>query len=83
LQVLVVENHRLYFDIAQILNVVLDFFSNKTWDYVVIWIHVFSNTKKHRLYNEFYVHLLCEFFIVLDYDEMNYNIVSRVFYNVF
>ncbi len=26
----------------------------------------------------FYVHLLCEFF-----DEMNYNIVSRGFYNVF
>jgi hypothetical protein len=23
-------------------------------------------------YNEFYVHLLCEFFVVLDYDEMNW-----------
>jgi hypothetical protein len=35
-----------------------------------------------NFYNEFYVHLLCEFFVVLDYDEMNCNIVSRVFYNV-
>jgi hypothetical protein len=25
--------------------------------------------------------LLCEFFVVLKYDEMNWNIVSRVFYN--
>ncbi len=24
-------------------------FFNKTWDYVVIWIGVFSNTKKHIL----------------------------------
>jgi hypothetical protein len=34
-------------------------------------------------YSEFYVHFVCEFFIMLDYDEMNCNIVSRVFYNVF
>jgi hypothetical protein len=34
-------------------------------------------------YNELYVHLLCEFFVVLDYDEMNYNLVSKVCYNVF
>jgi hypothetical protein len=34
-------------------------------------------------YNELYVHLLCEFFVVLDYDEMNYNIVSRVLLHVF
>jgi hypothetical protein len=34
-------------------------------------------------YNEFYVHLLCEFFVVLDYDEMNCNLVSGVFFNVF
>jgi hypothetical protein len=29
--------------------------------------------------NEFYVHLLCEFFVVLDYDEMNCNLGSGVF----
>jgi hypothetical protein len=34
-------------------------------------------------YGEFYVYFLCEFFKVLDYDEMNYNIVSGVFYDVF
>jgi hypothetical protein len=27
--------------------------------------------------------LLCEFYLLLEYDEMNCNIVSRVFYNVF
>ncbi len=27
--------------------------------------------------------LLCEFFIISKYDEMNYNLASRVFYNVF
>jgi hypothetical protein len=27
--------------------------------------------------------LLCEFYVVLEYDEMNCNLVSRVFYNVF
>jgi len=36
-----------------------------------------------NFYNEFYVHLLCEFSVVLDYDEMNCNLVSRVFLNVF
>jgi hypothetical protein len=45
----VVENLNLCFDIAQILSVVLGFFKNKTWDYVVIRIHVFNNTNKHRL----------------------------------
>jgi hypothetical protein len=44
----VVENHTFYFDIPQILIVVLIFF-NKTWDSVVILIHVFNNTEKHRL----------------------------------
>jgi hypothetical protein len=35
-------------------------------------------------YSEFYVHLLCEFFVVLDYDEMNCNIIfGGFFYNVF
>ncbi len=30
-------------------------------------------------YSELYIHLLCDFFVVLDYDEMNYNIVFGVF----
>jgi hypothetical protein len=34
-------------------------------------------------YNEFYVHRLCEFSVVSNYDEMNCNIISGVFYNVF
>ncbi len=34
-------------------------------------------------YSEFYVHLLCDFFIVSNYDEMNCNLVVGVFYNVF
>jgi hypothetical protein len=59
------------------------FFFNKTWDYFVIWIHVFNNVERHKLYSEFYVHILCEFFIVSYYDEMNCNLVSGVFYNVF
>jgi hypothetical protein len=83
LEVLAVENHRLCFDIAQILSVFLGFFFNKTWDYIVIWIDVFSNTKKIDFYSEFYVHFLCEFCVVLDYDEMNCNLVSGVLYNVF
>jgi hypothetical protein len=29
------------------LSVVMGFFFNKTWNYVVIWIHVFSDTNKH------------------------------------
>jgi hypothetical protein len=45
---------------------------------------MFSVLQKNTyFYGEFYVHLLCEFFVVLNYDEMNYNLVSRVFYNVF
>ncbi len=35
-----------------------------------------------NLYDELYVHLLCEFFVVLDYDEMNCNLICGVFYNV-
>jgi hypothetical protein len=54
-------------------------FLNKTWDYALI----FNNIEKHSFYNEFYVHLLCGFSIVLDYGEINYNLVSRIFYNVF
>jgi len=34
-------------------------------------------------YSEFYVHLLYEFFVVSNYDEMNCNLISRSFYNVF
>jgi hypothetical protein len=41
---------------------------------MVLIIQIITN-----FYNEFYVHLSCELFIVLDYDEMNYNIVSKVF----
>jgi len=47
--VLAIENHKLCFNMAQILNVVLGFFFNKTWDYVVIWIAIFSNTERHIL----------------------------------
>jgi hypothetical protein len=61
-----------------ILSVFLDFF-NKTWDHVVIWVHIFNNTDSTYFYSEFYVHLLCEFSIVSDYDEMNCNIIFRVF----
>jgi hypothetical protein len=39
--------------------------------------------KSIDFYIEFYVHLLCEFFVVSYYDEMNCNIVYGVFYNVF
>jgi hypothetical protein len=31
----------------------------------------------------FYVHFLCGFLVMLDYDEMNYNLVSKKIYNVF
>jgi hypothetical protein len=46
-------------------------FFNKTWDYAIIWIDVLNYTKKIDFYNEIYVMLLCEFSVVLDYDEMN------------
>jgi hypothetical protein len=36
-----------------------------------------------NFYSEFYVHFLCEFFVVSDYDEMNCNLVDGVFDNVF
>jgi len=45
----VVENHIFCFDITHILSVVLGFFFNKTWDYSIIWIHLFSHIKKHKL----------------------------------
>jgi hypothetical protein len=58
-------------------------FFNKTWDFVVIWIHVLVIQRSTYFYNEFYVHLLCEFFVVLDYDEMNCNIVFGVFFTMY
>jgi hypothetical protein len=39
--------------------------------------------RSRDFYIEFYAHFLCGFLIMLDYDEMNCNIVSRIFYNVF
>jgi hypothetical protein len=36
--------------------------------------------KNTNFYNEIYVHLLCEFSILLDYDEMNCNLVFGVFF---
>jgi hypothetical protein len=53
-------------------------FFNKTGDYVIIWIHVLVIQRITNFYNEFYIHLLCEFFVVLNYDEMNCNLISRV-----
>jgi hypothetical protein len=44
-----VENHILCFDITHILSVSLGIFFNERWEYVVIWIFVFSNTEKHKL----------------------------------
>jgi len=45
-----------------------------------MFLVIYKNT---CFYNEFYVHLLCEFSVALDYDEMNCNIDLKVFYNVF
>jgi hypothetical protein len=39
--------------------------------------------KNINFYSELYVHFLCELFVVLNYDELNCNPISRVFYNVF
>jgi hypothetical protein len=44
----VIENHRLCFDSTNI-KCCFGIFFNKTWDYVVIWIDVLNNTKKHKL----------------------------------
>jgi hypothetical protein len=33
--------------------------------------------------SEFYVYIVVWIFVVIEYDEMNYNIVYGVFYNVF
>jgi hypothetical protein len=66
------------FEIAHILSVSLDFF-NKTWNYVIILIDFLIMQRSTYFYSEFYIELLCEFFIVLDHDEMNYNLVSGNF----
>jgi len=45
---------------------------------------MFSIIQKNiDFYNEFYVQLLCEFSIVLDYDEMSCNLVFGICYNIF
>jgi hypothetical protein len=82
LEVITVKNHRLYFEVAHILSVSLGIFFNKKWDYVVIWIFVSIIQRSTNFYNEFYVHLLCGFLVVLDYDEMNCNLVFGIPYNV-
>jgi hypothetical protein len=38
--------------------------------------------KNKDFYNEFYVKLLSEFDVVLNYDEMNCTLIFGVFYNV-
>ncbi len=43
-------------------NYCFGIFSNKTWDFVVILIHVFSNTKKKTSTMNFMFILLCELF---------------------
>jgi hypothetical protein len=42
---------------------------------------MFSVIQKNTyFYNEFYVHLLCEFFVVSNYDEMNCNLEFVIMY---
>jgi hypothetical protein len=82
LDVLTIKNHRLCFEIAHILSVSLGIFFNKKWDYTIIWIFVSIIQRNTNLYNVFYVHLLCGFLVVLDYDEMNCNLVFGISYNV-
>jgi hypothetical protein len=58
-------------------------FFNKTWNYVIIlkmFLVIQINT---YLYSEVYIDHLCEFFVISNYDEMNCNIISTVFYKVF
>jgi hypothetical protein len=38
--------------------------------------------KNIDFYSEFYVHFVYEFLMVLNFDEMNYNILFGVFFNV-
>jgi hypothetical protein len=39
--------------------------------------------RNKNFYIEFYVHILCEFFVMSNYDEMNCNHVFGDFYDVF
>jgi hypothetical protein len=40
--------------------------------------------KNTNFYNEFYIHLLCEFFVVSNYDETNlvYGVFFKMYYEV-
>jgi hypothetical protein len=58
-------------------------FFSKTWNYAIILRDVFSNIEKHKLLQWILCSSLCEFFVVLDYDEMNYNIVYKVFFTMY
>jgi hypothetical protein len=58
-------------------------FFNKTWDFVVILIHVYNNIKKHILLQWILCSYCCVNCLVWEYDEMKCNIVFGVFYNVF
>jgi len=58
-------------------------FFNKTWNYAKICINFLNNIEKHNFYSEFYVHLLCEFFVVSDYDEMNCNFIFWSFFTMY
>jgi hypothetical protein len=78
----VVENHKLYFDITYILNVVLRFFFQQNMGLCCNLDSCFQQ-KNTNFYSEFYVHLLCGFLVMLNYDEMNCNLVFGIFYNVF
>jgi hypothetical protein len=60
-----------------------NFHFNETWDYIIILIHVFSNTNKHKLLQwTIYSYCCVKFFYSIYYDEMNYNLVFGFFYNV-
>jgi hypothetical protein len=64
-------------------NCCLGFFFNKTWNFVIIFIYVYSIIEKHKILQW----ILCSYCfvncLVWKYDEMKCNMVSRVFYNVF
>ncbi len=88
MEILAVENHKLCFDITQILSVFLGFFSTKHGIMLQLGLMFLVIHKSIDFYNEFYVQLLWEFFVVLNYDEMNYTLFFGVFilfyfYNVF
>jgi len=53
------------------------FFSTKhgiTFEFMFLVIQ-----RSINFYSEFYVHLLCDFFVVLDYDEINCNLFLEFF----